>query len=193
MDNSIEQTQTEQREAEQVRLEQLIARVAIRDQKAFKTLYENTSSRTYSMALQMMGTAQPAQDLLQEAYLKIWANAKEYRPDKGAVMSWMLGIVRYRALDALRASKRRTQAMGSHFQSVKELNPLGKMRESNDTGDGLSLCLETLAGSQRESIVQAFVYGWTYEELASRMEKPIGTIKSQIRRGLARLKECLER
>lgn len=178
---------------EQDRFADLIARVALRDQAAFQQLYEKTSARAYGLALRMMGTAQPAQDLLQEAYLKVWANASEYRPDKGRVLSWLLGIVRYRALDALRAGKRHGKAMDSHLQSEQQLNPQAGLVMPDENSEGLAHCLQTLAASQRESIVQAFVYGWTYDELAARTAKPIGTIKSQIRRGLARLKECLER
>ncbi|MFT4629472.1 MAG: RNA polymerase sigma-70 factor (ECF subfamily) [Arenicella sp.] len=167
----------------------LISKIALGDQSAFKEFYESTSGAAYALALKMMGRPASAQDLVQESYMRVWANSTEYRSDKGNGISWLLGIVRYRALDALRASNRRDRAMGSHQTEFDVSSVVG----SPQSDEGLMLCLEKLGGSQRESILQTFVYGWTYQELATQLSKPIATVKSRIRRGLALLRECLDK
>lgn len=174
---------------EQENLMQLMGKVSIGDRAAFKDLYDKTSRRAYSVALKMLGNTTAAQDLIQEAYIKVWSNAQEYRPDKGNVISWLLAIVRYRALDAMRSKQRHDVAMNNHQTEIG----LSSLVSVDAKDSGITHCLSTLAETQRESIVQAFVFGWTYEELADKIALPVSTVKSRIRRGLAKLKECLER
>ena len=174
---------------EQPELMNLIAKTALRDRNAFELLYSKTSSRSYGLALRMLGSTDSAQDLLQEVYMQVWSNALEYRPDKGRALTWILAIVRYRALDLIRGNQRRSNNAVKHHHQQS----LAKELEYTENSDGLLVCLDRLAGRQRENIVQAFYYGWTYQELSVREALPVGTIKSQIRRGLAKLKECLSK
>ncbi len=180
---NIEKYQVEQQE-----LAPLMAKVALRDQQAFKTLFDKTSPKVYGVVLYMLKNTAQAQDLLQEVYLRIWSQASEYQPLRGPVMPWILAIARYRVLDFLRAEKRRTDAMDRHEEKVK----LDELDVENDMPESLKHCLDTLASVQRQSIFEAFFNGWTHEELAKKISVPIGTVKSRIRRGLARLKDCLE-
>lgn len=172
---------------EQKTLEALIARTALGDRSAFQALYAATSPRVYSVLTAMLHDSATAQDVLQDTYVKVWGRSGEYHSERGQVLSWIIAIARYRALDLLRASKRRS---GFEQQAATALELTLPM---NDVySELLEQCLARLAEIQRRSIVSAFVFGYTHEELAKSEETPIGTVKSRIRRGLARLRECLE-
>lgn len=168
-------------------LEALVARAAMADRKAFHRLYEMTSPRVYAVLVSMLHDKDMAQDVLQDTYVKVWGRAGEYHCERGQVLSWIIAIARYRALDLLRASKRRNTF---EHQAGETLAPVLSIGDS--FSDLMKDCLGRLADIQRHSIVAAFVHGFTHEELAAKEDAPLGTVKSRIRRGLRRLRECLE-
>lgn len=172
---------------EQEELESLLARTAMADRAAFHALYGATSPRVYGVLVAMLRDEEIAQDVLQDTYVKVWGRAGEYHADRGQVLSWIIAIARYRALDLLRASKRRS----SFEQQAGEALSLA-LPQADAFSELLKECLERLADIQRRSILYAFVHGYTHEELAEREATPVGTVKSRIRRGLQRLRECLE-
>ena len=180
--------ENQNQKAEQLELGMLMAKTVLRDQTAFKDLYDKTAHKVYGLILKMLGNKALAEDLLQDVYLRVWSQASQYQADKGPVVPWLLTVARYRALDLLRAEKRRENAMTAHEEnfSLENVDAPGNLSEE------LTHCLGRLAGEQLQSILQAFFFGLTHEELARRLSTPIGTVKSRIRRGLARLKECLE-
>jgi len=174
-------------EDQQDELEALIARAAMADRAAFQTLYKVTSPRVYAVLIAMLRDEEIAQDVLQDAYVKVWARAGEYHSERGQVLSWIIAIARYRALDVLRASKRR-----SNFEQQAGESAVLSVPATDAFTEMLSECLDRLADLQRSNIISAFMHGFTHEELADREDTPIGTIKSRIRRGLQRLRECLD-
>ncbi|GAB5452555.1 MAG: sigma-70 family RNA polymerase sigma factor [Halioglobus sp.] len=173
--------------ASQNELERHVSRCAMGDRKAFETLYTESSPSVYAVLMSMLHDAATAQDVLQDTYIKVWNRAGEYHAERGLVLSWIIAIARYRALDLLRASKRR-----STYEQQSEQTPTTVPVSAGTTSQLLQECLERLADLQRKSILAAFVGGYTHEELAVREATPVGTIKSRIRRGLGRLRECLE-
>ncbi len=175
--------------AEQAELEQLIARCVLGDRAAFKTLYEKTSARVFGLALRMLRSREQAQDLLQDVYVRVWSRAGEYHAQRGRVLAWIMAIARYRALDMLRAESRRTTG-----ELVEQADPAAGADPDSDgiSSRALEECLQRLADSQRRSILVVFYGGLTHDELAARQSTPVGTVKSRIRRGLQRLRECLE-
>ena len=92
---------------------ELMRRIARQDRQAFMAIYDRYASRAYGLALQMMRRPMPAEDVLQEAFLKVWTGAGSYRPERGTFLAWLLAITRYTALDHLRAESRRPIAAGS--------------------------------------------------------------------------------
>jgi RNA polymerase sigma-70 factor (ECF subfamily) len=171
-------------------LKALIARTAREDRAAFRALYDATSPRVYGVLVALLRNDDTAQDVLQDTFVKVWARAGEYHSERGEVLSWIIAIARYRALDLLRASRRRS----SYEQQAGEspLLTLPAVSASDEFSLRLTDCLDRLAERQRRNIVAAFVRGFTHEELARQENTPLGTIKSRIRRGLQRLRECLE-
>ncbi len=172
----------------------LVYRTALGDQRAFEQLYQQTSSRLYGVALVLLRRRDLAEEVLQEAYIKIWHAAGTYQPERGAVSTWLSTIVRRSAIDRLRRNRNDTlvQQEPEDWDVVDEdtPDPLQQLLEDAD-GVRLSRCLEHLDERQRESLRLAFFQGLTHSELANRLGTPLGTVKAWIRRGLDKLKGCL--
>lgn len=176
-------------------LEALIAATARGDQQALAGLYAATSAKLFGVALRILRRHDWAEDVLQEAFVRVWHRAGDYRPDKGSPMAWLATIVRNRSIDRLRAD-RGEAALDELPERAAWADPANNPEDlaiaSADARD-LAHCLAEMRDEQRNCIVLAYRDGYTHDELACRLERPLGTIKSWIRRGLAQLKECLER
>ncbi len=163
------------------------------DRSAFAQLYTRTSPKLFGLVLRIVRRRDLAEDVLQEAYLRIWDHAADYRPERGAASAWMGRIARNRALDWYRKQSRDPVRAGPE-PGPDETRWSELARDQVDSeGQQLKDCLAELEAPQRDCILLAFVEGYTHQELALRLERPLGTVKSLIRRGLARLKACIER
>jgi RNA polymerase sigma factor (sigma-70 family) len=173
----------------------LLSATAQGDRLAFAELYQQTAGKLYAISLQMLRRRDLAEEAVQEAYVRIWHNAGDYQQEKGSVLTWMISIVRYRALDILRAAKVRREK-GNAFLVVEEEEDdettpeqeLYKMRHRVR----IDKCMDRLDEPQRQAIELAYFRGLTHMEVCDEMETPLGTIKTWIRRGLERLKNCLQ-
>ena len=172
----------------------LMAATARGDHKAFARLYQETSGRLFGLALAILRRRDLAEDALQEAFTRIWRAAPSYDPSKGAPMGWLSAIVRNRALSALARRPQEGAVDEAALAAVPDLSP-GPLETALASSDAkvLTHCLETLEGDQKQSILLAFYQGLTHPELAAKLGRPIGTVKSWVRRGLLALKECLDR
>ncbi len=129
--------------------------------------------------------------MLQEAFVKIWHRAADYRPDKGAPMTWMASIVRNRALDLLRRPNVESPLEDEDRWESDVPGPLEQVMRSAEAR-ALMRCLEQLESTQRQAVTLAFFHGLAHADLARHLKQPLGTIKSWIRRSLQRLRGCLE-
>ena len=177
------------------RLSDLLARCALRDQRAFAELYRNSSSKLFAVAVRITRRRDWAEEVLQESYVSIWNHASAYTPSKSAPMTWMTAIVRNRALDLLRRP-REVELDEEHEELIASIpdespGPDQLLARARDAG-ALAECLKQLTGEQQKSIALAFFQGMSHGELAHQMQKPLGTVKTWVRRGLERLKNCLE-
>jgi len=158
---------------------------------ALKRLYDLESKRLYGIALRIVRRPEVAADVLQEAFIQIWQNARSYSPERGAAQAWLTGIVRFRALDAVRKTGREVlsgdPALGDAAEEPDVIERIGAEAEAS----ALRRCLGLLDDIQRRLVVLAFVDGYSHSEIAERIAEPLGTVKSRIRRGLAALKTCL--
>lgn len=171
-------------------LSDLLARCALGDRSAFARLYQETSGKLYGVAMHILRDSR-AEEVLQDAYIKIWHRASDYRPDKGTAMAWMASIVRNRALDLLR---RPNVESSVEDQDVWEGDAPGPLEQTLQRAEARALlrCLEQLDAVQRQVMTLAFFQGLAHAELARHVKQPLGTVKSWIRRGLQRLRGCLE-
>lgn len=177
-------------------LADLLARCALNERKAFERLYQATSGQLYGLVLRIVKNKDLASEVLQEGYVKIWTHAGEFRAERAKPMTWMGTIVRNQAIDFIRRSAKRPQSSGAvdeiHWLADEAPGPQELTGQSQD-GKALHDCLGELNGDQRKALILAYFDGLTHEELAQRLDTPLGTVKSWLRRGLLRLKKCLER
>lgn len=166
----------------------LLGATAQGDQKAFSELYQATSKQLYAISLKMLTRKELAEEALQEAYVRIWHNASEYRVGKGTVLTWMISIVRYRALDILRYHNVRKENELID-KDIVDLNVTDKISDAEQLL--LDKCLQQLDLQQRQAIYLAYFNGCSHQEVVKHLNNPLGTIKSWIRRGLMRLQSCL--
>jgi len=177
----------------------LIERIAQRDEAALKALYDLTARKLYGLSLRVVGSAEAAEDALQESFLHVWRNAGDYRATLSPPMAWLGLIVRSRSLDILR----RRAAERSHL--TQELDETLADTLDGDTPDPLDTilasqqawalhqCLGQLEPKQREVISLAYLRDLSHRELSERLALPLGTVKTWIRRGLDRLRDCMAR
>lgn len=166
----------------------LLGAIAQGDKQAFSALYQDTSKQLYAVSLKMLHRKELAEEALQEAYVRIWHNASEYRLGKGSVLTWMISIVRYRALDILRYNKIRQEDELIESDGFTQSAP-----EQFAEADQLLLgqCIQQLDTQQRQAIYLAYFNGCSHKEVVKHLNNPLGTIKSWIRRGLMSLQSCL--
>jgi len=174
----------------------LLAAMAQGDKGALAGLYDALARPLYSLAYRITGDAAEAQDVVQDVFLQIWHKAASYEPGRGSVFGWAATLTRNRAIDRVRMRKRRGELLA---ESAQELQPA----PSGATGDAAgSLWLQEKAGAvraalgqlapeQRQAIELAYYTGLTQQEIAGRLNEPLGTIKARIRRGLLKLRETL--
>jgi RNA polymerase sigma factor (sigma-70 family) len=171
-----------------------LARVAAGDRAALRLVYQDTSAKLFGVCLRILNDRSEAEDVLQDVYLTVWRKAATFDPSRASPITWLVAITRNRALDRLRSSaaSRRTEPIEA-ADAVSDPAPAAVERvELAQQHQRLAHCLEELEGRQSAAIRAAFLDGATYEELAQRMSVPLGTMKSLIRRGLLKLRACLE-
>jgi RNA polymerase sigma-70 factor (ECF subfamily) len=172
----------------------LLAACGQGDQSAFARLYEATSAQLFGVAVRILRREDWAEEVLQDCYVSIWSHARSYRPGLSAPMTWMTSIVRNRCLDWLRRPSLETiDEDGKVIENALSdtPDPLAELERSADAR-AIARCLRALEARQRQAIALAFYDGLSHSELASHMRQPLGTVKTWVRRGLLRLKACLD-
>jgi RNA polymerase sigma factor (sigma-70 family) len=182
-------------EAPRSQLAAALARVAAGDRAALRLVYQDTSAKLFGVCLRILNDRSEAEDVLQDVYVTVWRKAAAFDPGRASPITWLVAIARNRAIDRLRSSavSRRMEPIES-ADAVSDPSPAALERvELAQQQQRLAGCLEELEARQATAIRTAFLDGATYEELAARMSVPLGTMKSWIRRGLLKLRACLER
>jgi RNA polymerase sigma-70 factor, ECF subfamily len=168
----------------------LLHRCAGGDRAAFRLLYDRWGNRLYGMALRITRQPALAADATQDAFVRIWQQAHRFDPERGGSEAWLVGILRYRALDIVRRQSR--EVAGYEPEEIEDEAPDALARlVSTAEGAALHRCLGELERDRRRLVVMAFVDGLSHSELAVRMNVPLGTVKSWIRRSLVSLRGCL--
>ena len=169
---------------------ELIARCAAQDRAAFRALYAAWSGRLHGVALRITRDPALAADATHDAFVQVWQQAGRFDAAKGEAGSWLMTLARYRALDMIR--RRGREVLGHEPADEADVAPdaLGQLMSASD-GGALYRCLELLSAERRALVIMAFVEGFSHSQLAAKMNLPIGTVKSWIRRSLLGLKECL--
>jgi RNA polymerase sigma-70 factor, ECF subfamily len=164
------------------------------DAEAFAALYDRHGRAAYSLAYRMMGERQAAEDLVQDAFLKVWRSAGGYRSERGSVRTWVLSIVHNRGIDQLRsmASRRRTQ------DRVEQVTPRSQPSEAfseawrNRQREQIREALGTLPTEQLKILELAYFSGYTHVEISNLLDLPLGTVKGRMRLGLKKIREYFD-
>jgi RNA polymerase sigma factor (sigma-70 family) len=165
------------------------------DRAAFRRVYESTSAKLMGVCLRILSDRQLAEDVLQETYVTVWRKAGTFDPSRASPITWLVTIARNRSIDRLRSAApgRKSVPVEDAHDLVDDTTPADEVLAGKDDAVRLAGCLNELDDRTSRAIRTAFFEGVTYEQLADREGTPLGTMKSWIRRGLLRLRTCLER
>lgn len=176
------------------RLMELLARTALGDQRAFAELYQATSAHLYAVALRILKQGPAAEEALQESFVNVWHHARSYVAARSQPLTWLTSIVRNRCLDQLRRREVETSTLDDDEAAdvaTGDPTPLDRLLSGADAR-AIGRCVETLEAGQKQAIALAFFQGLSHAQLANHLRQPLGTVKSWIRRGLERLRACLD-
>lgn len=178
-------------------LARMLARVALHDRAAFEQLYRATCSHLLSVAFRISGQQERAEEVLQEAFMNVWHNAAGFNASVATPMTWLINIVRNKAIDQLRSGKTERATTGALDDEAMNLagdasfEPQ-RLLEDNLVKLRIDGCMAGLGASQRQALALAYYRGMVHTEIAESLGAPLGTVKAWVRRGLDKLKGCLE-
>lgn len=177
---------------EQADIADLLARVALRDREAFRALYGRTSAKLFGVTLRILQNRNEAEDALQDVFVKVWQRAEGYRPEAASAMTWLIAIARNQAIDRLRARR----PDHDDIDEAIDLRDAGMTPEQSainaGEGDRINQCMEQLKPERAEAVRRVYVEGESYNELADRLQVPLNTVRTWLRRSLLALRDCLE-
>ncbi|MFD8430545.1 MULTISPECIES: sigma-70 family RNA polymerase sigma factor [Streptomyces] len=173
--------------------DELLTLVADGDHKAFEELYGLVSGPVFGLVRRVVRDPAQSEEVTQEVLLELWRTAARFDPRRGSALSWILTVAHRRAVDRVRSARAagerdRREARRAHhpaYDQVSEEVEAGLERE------WVRRCLDRLTALQRQSVTLAYYDGYTYREVAERLSLPLGTVKTRMRDGLGRLRDCL--
>jgi RNA polymerase sigma-70 factor, ECF subfamily len=169
----------------------LISRVALGDRAAFNSLYAATSAKLFGVCLRVLKNRTDAEDVLQETYIKIWHNAGKYQVTGYSPITWLVTIARNQSIDRIRVKRPQTTELDQAFEIADMgATPEQKALQRGEAGR-LQTCLDKLSPGRAEAVKAAYMEGYSYQELADRLNQPLNTVRTWLRRSLASLRECL--
>ncbi|KAE9650616.1 sigma-70 family RNA polymerase sigma factor [Pseudomonas sp. PB105] len=157
------------------------------DQRALRRLYEQDSSHLLGVALRIVRDRALAEDIVHDAFIRIWRGAGSFDPSRGSARGWVFSVTRHLALNLVRNHYREVPLGDEHEQVAA---PTDTFEFSARSGQ-IHICLEQLDPARRTCILHAYVDGYSHSEIASRLDTPLGTVKAWIKRSLAALRECM--
>ncbi len=176
---------------------QLVQRIAQGDKQAFAELYDRFSGPLYGTALRIVRDATEAQDIVHDAFVTLWEKAANFETERGSAFSWVITLVRNRAIDRVRMRRRRAELLAESVPSdlgYAESSNAPSVEDAAALGDDARVvraAVATLPPEQQRALELAFFGGLTQEEIARKLSEPLGTVKARIRRGLLKLRDAL--
>ncbi|WP_414938099.1 ECF RNA polymerase sigma factor SigK [Amycolatopsis sp. cmx-11-51] len=174
--------------------EELLVRVAKGDERAFEALYDRLAGPVLGLVRRILRDVAQAEEVTQEVMVELWRTATRYSPDRGSALNWAMTLAHRRAVDRVRSAR------ASSDREVKATFEAARARPFDEVAEAVAArwersqvrrCLTSLTELQRESVLLAYYQGYTYREVAEVLQTPHGTIKTRLRDGLIRLRDCL--
>jgi RNA polymerase sigma-70 factor, ECF subfamily len=175
----------------------LLARVALKDRAAFERVYRATCAHLLGVAFRILNSRERAEEALQEAFMNVWHGAGGFDGSVAGPMTWLINVVRNKAIDALRSGRTERastlsldeEAMAVAADAMQQPQALFE-RSLEELR--IAQCMGELGAAQRQALALAYYRGMVHTEIAETLRAPLGTVKAWVRRGLDKLKACLE-
>ncbi|WP_432147763.1 sigma-70 family RNA polymerase sigma factor [Streptomyces sp. bgisy029] len=174
-------------------LQELLVRVARGDQDAFAKVYDAVSGPVLGLVRSVLRDPAQSEEVAQEVLVEVWRTAPRFQASRGSAMNWVLTLAHHRAVDRVRSAE--ASAAREHKAALLDRTPafdeVSEQVETRLEREQVRRCLRTLSELQRQSVTLAYYQGLTYREVAELLTVPLGTIKTRLRDGLIRLRDCL--
>ncbi len=174
-------------------ISEALSRVALGDRAAFRFLYDATSAKLFGVALRVMRNRPDAEEVVQEAYVKIWHNAGKFQVSDASPISWLCAVARNQAIDRLRARKPEALDIDEAFEIADDSPDPEQDLLTSGEASRLNHCLSELRPDRAQAVKSAYLDGYSYKELAEKHGLPLNTVRTWLRRSLLSLRECLSR
>ena len=177
----------------------LLASIVKGDQQAFSQLYDHSSTLLYTLAFRILGSREEADDLLQDVYLEVWRKVARYDIGRGTPIAWLITLTRSRAIDRLRAraarGKNATTPLDNSVSSrMADRGPSPfETQADQELRMTVGTAMTSLPAAQQQAIELAYYEGLSHNEIAARLNQPLGTVKTRIKLGMSKLRESLRR
>lgn len=171
----------------------LIRQVANQDRDAFSQLYDRFSSLVFSLAMRMLRARSDAEDLLQEVFVQVWRQARNYSTERGSPEAWIVNIARSRAIDKIRSIRRMEKSfvLTDDPARAESSDNVESSAAESEARMAMNSALANLPDTQRKVLELAYFDGLTQTEIANRLAEPLGTVKTRMRSGIQRLRDML--
>lgn len=179
---------------------ELVRRVRAGDDRALGELYDRHAGLVFNLARAVVGAEADAEEVTEDVFVQLWTSAERFDPERGALRSWLATLTRSRALDRVRARKRHQATLeraaaadeGGVAVALSEPAPADQSALASDLRSALDGALSVLSPDQRRAIELAYLGGLSQSEIAERLSEPLGTVKTRIRDGMARLRDSFK-
>lgn len=172
---------------------ELISRVALGDNAAFKQLYDRTSAKLFGICLRILNDRAEAEDVLQEVYVRVWHKADRYASGKATGITWLSAVARNLAIDRYRSRKPENDDI-DEMDHIEDDGPSPEASTlAGDENRQMSDCLDELDPKHANAVRKTYLSGWTYQEAADELTVPLNTVRTWIRRSLLALRDCMNR
>lgn len=175
------------------RVAALMGAVATGSDAAFADLYDAIAPVVFGLTRRVLRQREQAEEVTQEVLLEVWQQAPRYDPSRGSALSWVLTIAHRRAVDRVRSvqSSRDREQLVTQQAREREHDEVTEAVEQHMDAAEVRRCIDELTELQRESVTLAYFGGYSYPEVADRLRTPLGTVKTRLRDGLIRLRDCM--
>ncbi|MEU3920519.1 sigma-70 family RNA polymerase sigma factor [Streptomyces sp. NPDC002659] len=174
-------------------LQQLLGLVARGDQEAFSRLYDAVCGPVLGLVRAVLRDPAQSEEVTQEVLIEVWRSAARFQPSRGSAMTWILTLAHRRAVDRVRSAQAATdrERRAALLEQTPAYDEVTEQVEARLEREQVRRCLRTLTELQRQSVTLAYYRGLAYREVAELLAVPLGTVKTRLRDGLIRLRDCL--